>query len=215
MRTTLAISLMALGLGVAPLPAQTRPAAVERPFGTLREQAAMQQRWLRERLDTFLPALMRKHGSRHVGRADARIQRGSGVHRDHRPRDVRGAAPDDLRVLRHLRGIRPPAGGVLRAAHRARRHARRAASSRRAARPSRRPATSAAASRPSCGATSSGRCCKAVIEERNPRVIAINRSTVFAFSDGLSQRRAQGHERGARREVDREVPATPKRCRSS
>ena len=33
-----------------------------KPFGTLREQAAMQQEWLKKRLDTFLPALMRKHG---------------------------------------------------------------------------------------------------------------------------------------------------------
>src|SRR3954465_9248833 len=37
-------------------------AAAERPFGTLREQAVMQQDWLKKRLDTFLPALMRKHG---------------------------------------------------------------------------------------------------------------------------------------------------------
>ena len=44
-------------------PAQERTAAVERPFGTLREQAATQQQWLRKRLDTFLPALMRKYGS--------------------------------------------------------------------------------------------------------------------------------------------------------
>ena len=36
--------------------------AAERPFGTLREQAALQQAWLKKRLDTFLPALMRKHG---------------------------------------------------------------------------------------------------------------------------------------------------------
>ena len=36
--------------------------AADRPFGTLREQAAMQQAWLKKRLDTFLPALMRKHG---------------------------------------------------------------------------------------------------------------------------------------------------------
>src|SRR5687768_1921922 len=36
--------------------------APSRPFGTIREQAAMQQDWLRKRLDTFLPALMRKHG---------------------------------------------------------------------------------------------------------------------------------------------------------
>src|SRR5262249_29373692 len=34
----------------------------DRPFGTLREQAAMQQQWLKKRLDTFLPALMRTHG---------------------------------------------------------------------------------------------------------------------------------------------------------
>ena len=33
-----------------------------RPFGTLREQAAMQQAWLKQRLDTFLPPLMRKYG---------------------------------------------------------------------------------------------------------------------------------------------------------
>ena len=36
--------------------------AAERPFGTLRDQAAMQQAWLKKRLDTFLPALLRKHG---------------------------------------------------------------------------------------------------------------------------------------------------------
>src|SRR5580765_4528804 len=36
--------------------------AAERPFGTLREQAVMQHAWLKKRLDTFLPALMRKHG---------------------------------------------------------------------------------------------------------------------------------------------------------
>ena len=36
--------------------------AADRPFGTLREQAAMQHAWLKKRLDGFLPALMRKHG---------------------------------------------------------------------------------------------------------------------------------------------------------
>src|SRR6218665_3682548 len=33
-----------------------------RPFGTLREQAALQQEWLKARLHTFLPRLMRTHG---------------------------------------------------------------------------------------------------------------------------------------------------------
>ena len=45
---------------VAPAPAA--PATPERPFGTLREQAERQQAWLRERLDTALPQLMRKYG---------------------------------------------------------------------------------------------------------------------------------------------------------
>ncbi len=37
-------------------------AAPRRPFGTLREQADLQQGWLSVRLRTVLPALMRKHG---------------------------------------------------------------------------------------------------------------------------------------------------------
>src|SRR5437879_8787588 len=41
-------------------PSVLQPA--ERPFGTLQQQAAMQHEWLKKRLDTFLPALMRKHG---------------------------------------------------------------------------------------------------------------------------------------------------------
>jgi len=34
----------------------------DRPFGTLREQAALQQRWLQERLEVNLPAVMREQG---------------------------------------------------------------------------------------------------------------------------------------------------------
>jgi len=33
-----------------------------RPFGTLREQAVLRQQWLERRMDTVLPALMRKYG---------------------------------------------------------------------------------------------------------------------------------------------------------
>ena len=36
--------------------------AQTRPFGTLREQAEMQQRWLEQRMKTVLPKLMRTHG---------------------------------------------------------------------------------------------------------------------------------------------------------
>jgi hypothetical protein len=37
-------------------------AAQTRPFGTLREQAELQQQWLEKRIKTILPGLMRKHG---------------------------------------------------------------------------------------------------------------------------------------------------------
>ncbi len=47
------------GIAGAQAPA---PAAPMRPFGTLREQAEIQQRWLERRMTTVLPALMRKHG---------------------------------------------------------------------------------------------------------------------------------------------------------
>ena len=52
--------LIALAL-VAALPAGGRAQQVERPFGTLREQADRQQAWLAKRLDSVLPALMRKY----------------------------------------------------------------------------------------------------------------------------------------------------------
>src|SRR5688572_2243530 len=53
------ILTLILALGVSgSATAQTRT----RPFGTLREQAAMQQSWLEKRLKTVLPGLMRKHG---------------------------------------------------------------------------------------------------------------------------------------------------------
>src|SRR5689334_19381073 len=50
--------LILLVAAISPLAAQS-PA---RPFGTLREQADRQQQWLNTRLTTVLPALMKKHG---------------------------------------------------------------------------------------------------------------------------------------------------------
>jgi hypothetical protein len=51
--------LVPILLIAAALPAAAQPT---RPFGTLRDQADRQQQWLRERLTTVLPALMQKHG---------------------------------------------------------------------------------------------------------------------------------------------------------
>ena len=52
---------VALALVLTVSPAHGQQIQSYRPFGTLREQAARQQRWLDERMTTVLPALMRKH----------------------------------------------------------------------------------------------------------------------------------------------------------
>ena len=46
-----------LAAAAVPLPAQPT-----RPFGTLKDQAGRQQQWLQQRLTTVLPALMKQHG---------------------------------------------------------------------------------------------------------------------------------------------------------
>ena len=48
------LALQAVPLGLTPTP--------NRPLGTLREQAVVQQEWVRHRLDSVLPGLMRRHG---------------------------------------------------------------------------------------------------------------------------------------------------------
>ncbi|HEX9581359.1 MAG TPA: M24 family metallopeptidase [Gemmatimonadales bacterium] len=54
------VILAALCLTAGPLVAQAP--APERPFGTLREQAVLRQQFLKERLETVLPRLMRENG---------------------------------------------------------------------------------------------------------------------------------------------------------
>jgi hypothetical protein len=53
-------TVLILALAATPLTAQQ--IQTYRPFGTLREQADMEQRWLDQRMKTVLPALMKKHG---------------------------------------------------------------------------------------------------------------------------------------------------------
>lgn len=67
--------LTALAQGVPPLASRPEAGAIAapswrimgardslRPFGTLREQAVVRQQWLEKRMETVLPALMRKYG---------------------------------------------------------------------------------------------------------------------------------------------------------
>jgi Metallopeptidase family M24 len=58
MRTLPLAPILALALTLAP----ARVDAQERPLGTLREQAQVRQEWLRLRLERVLPRLMREHG---------------------------------------------------------------------------------------------------------------------------------------------------------
>jgi Xaa-Pro aminopeptidase len=162
-----------------------------RPFGTLREQAAMQQEWLRKRLDTFLPALMRKHG----------IDLWVVPMREYNEDPVFAAitAPDTFAARRRTvyvffdtcaaAGTAPSASCIKRIAlggtsqggvFEARRSARPAASN------------VGRGQQAELWGDEQWQALKTVIEERNPRAIGIDRSTVFAFSDGLSSGELQG-----------------------
>jgi len=132
-------------LGTALTAHGTAQAPPQRPFGTLRDQAAMQQQWLRKRLDTFLPSLMRKHG------VDMWIV----PMREYNEDPVFSAlvAPETFAARRRTIYVffdKCASSGLRSAAP------RRAASSKRAVRCERRLRTSDAGSRPSCGETSSG-----------------------------------------------------------
>jgi Xaa-Pro aminopeptidase len=165
--------------------------AARRPFGTLREQAAMQQEWLKKRLDTFLPELMRRHG------IDLWVVPMREYNED--PVFIAIAAPETFAARRRTIYVffdkcagagTPPAssclerialggtsqGGVFEA----------------------RRSTKAAAGDVGRGQQAElwgdeqWQILKSVVEERRPRVIGINRSTVFAFSDGLSSGELKG-----------------------
>ncbi len=163
----------------------------QHPLGTLREQAAMQQDWLKKRLDTFLPALMRKHG----------IDLWVVPMREYNEDPVFSAivAPETFAARRRTiyvffdkcaaAGTAPSASCVERIAlggtsqggvFEARRSMRAAASN------------VGRGQQAELWGDEQWIALKGVIEERNPQVIGINRSTVFAFSDGLSSGELQG-----------------------
>jgi len=164
---------------------------VERPFGTLREQATMQQQWLVKRLDTFLPALMRTHGidmwvvpMREYNEDPIFIAITAPETFAARRRTIyvffdtcaaAGGAPTPRCVQRIALGGSSQ-GGVFEA----RRSTKKAAGD------------VGRGQQAELWGDEQWQALKAVIDERNPRVIGINRSTVFAFSDGLSSGELQG-----------------------
>jgi Xaa-Pro aminopeptidase len=162
----------------------------DRPFASLREQALIQHEWLKKRLDTFLPALMRRHG------IDLWVVPMREYNED--PVFLAITAPETFAARRRTIYVffdKCAATGA--------------------------PANPACIERIALGGTSQGGLfdartsakaitaavggrqaelwgdeqwllLKQVVEERKPRVIGIDRSTVFAFSDGLSSGELQG-----------------------
>jgi Xaa-Pro aminopeptidase len=187
MRVLVLFGVLLIG---SPAPHAQSPHA-QRPFGTLREQAAMQQEWLRKRLDTFLPALMRKHGIdlwvvpmreynedpvfSAITAPETFAARRRTIYVFFDKCAASGATPSPSCVERIALGGTSQ-GGVFEA----------------------RRSTKAAAGDVGRGQQAElwgdeqWQILKAVVEERKPRVIGIDRSTVFAFTDGLSSGELKG-----------------------
>ena len=188
-----------IGLAAALLPATASlaapqaaaPPAVERPFGTQRELAAMQQRWLRDRLDTFLPALLRKHAvdmwvvpmreytedpifkAITAPETFAARRRTIYVFFD---KCAAAAQPVSASCVERIALGGSSQGGVFQA----RRSTRAAAGN------------IGRGQQAELWGDEQWEVLEAVIAERNPRTIGINRSTVFAFSDGLTSGELKG-----------------------
>ena len=178
-------------VAVAGLAARDAQNPASRPFGTVRELAALQQDWLTKRLDRFLPPLMRKHG----------IDMWVVPMREYNEDPVFKAivAPETFAARRRTiyvfvdtcaaSGAAPAAACLERLAL--------GGTSQGGVFDARRSSQAAAGDvgrgrQAELWGDEQWRMLAAVIEERNPRVIGINRSTVFAFSDGLSSGELQG-----------------------
>lgn len=193
--TLAALSAVAL-LGIAgAVGAQDRlaPGALapaDRPFGTLREQAALQQAWLKKRLDTFLPTLMRAHGIdmwvvpmreynedpvfSSIVAPETFAARRRTIYVFFDKCAVAGTPPSPACVERIALGGTSQ-GGTFDA--------------RTSAKAVNNPVNGRQAE---LWGDEQWLLLKEVVDARKPKVIGIDRSTVFAFSDGLSSGELQG-----------------------
>ncbi len=174
----LALTLPGVHAGLA---AQSADPA--RPFGTLREQADRQQRWLQERLDSVLPGLMRKYAvdmwvvpMREYNEDPVFLSLVSPTTFAARRRTIyvffdRGAAHGVERIA--LGGSSQ--GGLYQAVR------------------STKSVTAAVAGRQAeLWGDEQWKALKQVIESRRPKVIAIDISRTSAFADGLSAGELEG-----------------------
>jgi Xaa-Pro aminopeptidase len=184
-RRSLMLGAVGLLMPVALIPRDAlSQAKAARPFGTLREQAAMQQQWLQKRLDTYLPALMRKHGVdlwvvpmreynedpvfNSITAPETFAARRRTIYVLFDKCAASSAAPSASCVERIALGGTSQ-GGVF------------------TARRSMKAVTADVGGRQAeLWGDEQWNALKQVIEERKPRVIGIDRSRTFAFTDGLS-----------------------------
>ena len=183
MRHTYRFALSALVVAL-PLQVTGQQAPTQRPFGTLREQADIQQRWLAARMSTVLPAVMRKYA------VDTWVIPMREYNED--PVFTSIVSPTTFAARRRtiyvftLRGDSvekialggSSQGGVYTAV--------------RSTRPAAGPAGGRAERNAELWGDEQWLALKEVIEKRNPRTIAVNVSRVFAFSDGLSAGEMEG-----------------------
>ncbi len=165
----------------APLLAQ----APQRPFGTLREQADLQQQWLEKRITTLLPPLMRKYG----------IDLWVIPMREYNEDPVFSSLVSPTTFAARRRTIyvfhdRGPDNGVERIAL----GGSSQGSIYEAVRSTKPVSGTAGVAGPQAElwGDEQWQVLKKVLEERNPKVIGIDKSRTFAFSDGLSSGELEG-----------------------
>jgi hypothetical protein len=187
-RLTLSLSA---ALGFASLAGAQR-IQTYRPFGTLREQAALQQRWLDERMKTVLPALMKKHGvdlwvvpmreynedpvfSSIVSPTTFAARRRT-IYMFYDP--CAGVRADCAKPFERLAMGGTSQGGVYQAI--------------RSTKPAAGPAGGQVQAQAELWGDEQWQVLKTEIEKRNPKSIAIDVSRTFAFNDGLSAGELEG-----------------------
>jgi hypothetical protein len=165
----------------------------QRPFGTLREQADLQQKWLDQRMATVLPALMRKHRvetwvipmreynedpvfSSLVSPTTFAARRRT-IYIFHDPCGA-GGSPGCDKPIEKLALGGTSQGGVFTAV----RSTKAAAG----------PAGGNVQQNAELWGDEQWQVLVAELEKRNPQSIAINTSRVFAFNDGLSSGELEG-----------------------
>ncbi len=183
MRPNLRLILFAFLIAL-PAAAPAQSASVARPFGTLRDQADTQQRWLATRLNSVLPALMRKYAvdmwvipMREYNEDPVFTSLVSPTTFAARRRTIYVFAMRGDSVERIALGGSSQ-GGVYTAV----RSTQAAAG----------PAGGRAERSAELWGDEQWLALKRVIEERNPRTIAVNVSRVFAFSDGVTAGEMEG-----------------------